>query len=90
MTMREAEALIEQSNRAYKDNWERTRFIGYVTALSNGAKLKKPSDLVTFSWEKQSRAKTGKPSKDKLEQMTKEMTESLQRYNDGLTEPVKL
>jgi len=88
--MQEAEALVEQSNRAYKDNWERTRFIGYVTALSNGAKLKKPSDLITFSWEKQREAKPVKPSKEKLAQMTKEMTESLQRYNDGLTEPVKL
>lgn len=53
MTIYEVEALLEEYNNTYQDSWEQTRWIGYILALSNGGKIKKPSDLMKFSWEEQ-------------------------------------
>lgn len=39
---------IEQDNQT---GWEQTRFITYITAVSNGAKLNSPTDIIRFSWE---------------------------------------
>ena len=51
MSTYEAGLLIDAFNREYKEGWERQRWTAYITAASSGAKLKKPSDLMTFSWE---------------------------------------
>lgn len=51
MTVTEANAIVDSITDREKSEWEKTRWLGYVTCLSNGAKLKTPQDLIKFSWE---------------------------------------
>ena len=51
MTVAEANAIIESISNTDKASWEKTRWLGYITALTQGAKLKNPTDLLKFSWE---------------------------------------
>lgn len=44
---------MKQYERNYKEEWEKTRWLGYVFASCFSDKLKKPSDLVKFEWEKE-------------------------------------
>jgi hypothetical protein len=37
----------------YQEDWEKTRWLGYIFASCFSDKLKKPSDLVKFDWEKE-------------------------------------
>lgn len=80
MSMFEVEALIYQYNKAYQDEWEQTRWIGYVIALSNGAKLKKPSDLMKFEWENAIDNKTitkSKPTTEEYKKLVDSMSQTL-------------
>lgn len=52
MSTPEVNAIISAIHEQDKNRWEQLRWIGYITCLSNGAKLKTPQELVTFSWEK--------------------------------------
>lgn len=51
MTIKEANAIIDSLSEKNKTSWEQTRWLGYIQALSNGATLKSPVDLLRFSWE---------------------------------------
>lgn len=51
MTIKEANAIIDSVAEKNKTEWEQTRWLGYIQALSNGATLKSPIDLLKFSWE---------------------------------------
>jgi hypothetical protein len=51
MSYEEVNAVLEALNENYQDTWEQTRFLAYIQALSNGAKLKSPIDVIKFSWE---------------------------------------
>lgn len=50
--MNEVQAIIEAISEDYKDNWEQTRYIAFITAAVNSSKIKQPQDLFKFSWEK--------------------------------------
>jgi len=47
----EVDAIMLAYNNKYKDEWERTRWLAYIYSLPYSDKLKKPQDLITFSWE---------------------------------------
>lgn len=51
MCYEEVNAVLEAVNENYQDTWEQTRFISYIQALSNGAKLKSAQDVIKFSWD---------------------------------------
>lgn len=34
-----------------KESWEQTRFLGFINARCNGAKIGKMEDLIKFQWE---------------------------------------
>lgn len=54
MTVFEANAIIDSVTDNDKASWEKVRWLGYITCLSQGAKLKTPQELITFSWEETS------------------------------------
>jgi hypothetical protein len=53
MSVFEAEAILNQHFKTYKDAWEQTRFLAYIQALTAGNKLKSPQDLIKFTWDKE-------------------------------------
>jgi hypothetical protein len=64
MSWTELDSIIENSNNKQKEEWDRTRWAAYISAMSQGAKLKSPQDLVTFSWEESDIIKPEVPKED--------------------------
>jgi len=89
MTIQEVEIVLGQYNKEYQDKWEQTRFIGFIVAISQGAKFKEPKDLLPFTWEKTEEAKPAKISPEDLERMKASMMQSVNNYVTGKTEAWK-
>lgn len=51
MSMNEANALIDAIAAKDRVSWEQARWISYIQAITQGATLKTPTDLIKFSWE---------------------------------------
>lgn len=80
MTEWELDALILGHSKRKRDSWEQCRFLAYVTACSMGAKIKSPTDLISFPWEKEETEEeivSNKPSKEMIKQMAKEFENEL-------------
>lgn len=65
MTPAEFSATTEQwglyEERQARASWERARLIGYMAVLPYTKKVREPSDLIRFAWEKENTTKkTGK------------------------------
>jgi hypothetical protein len=54
MTAEQVLAVTERNYKEYQNGWEQTRWLAYINAASQGAKVKKPQDLIKFSWEETS------------------------------------
>lgn len=54
MEMYEVNALISNTWRRHKDEWEQARLISYIVAQCNSKKRMKMTDIVKFPWEKKS------------------------------------
>ena len=50
--MYEIKALLKYQYYRNQEEWEQTRFLGFISAKSNGAKISKLENLVKFQWEK--------------------------------------
>jgi len=50
--------LSEANFNRYKENWERTRQVCFITALSAGSKLKNARQLMSFPWDIQDKELT--------------------------------
>ena len=53
MTASEASAITDVVSDNEKEEWEKTRWLGFITAASHGAKCDKPQDLLRFHWDEQ-------------------------------------
>lgn len=53
MSIIEVTSLLKEIQNKNRDEWEKLRWSGYITAVSAGAKFKLPTDLILFEWEKQ-------------------------------------
>jgi hypothetical protein len=52
MTDWELDAALKAVERQRRERWEQVRLQSFYTVAAFGAKVKKPSDLFEFSWEK--------------------------------------
>jgi len=86
MTDIEASALLERYNVDYREQWERARYTGTVAALTGRIKDKAYEKLITFSWEKQAKEKTVRPTPDKVKALREEYSAAYERYTNGQTE----
>lgn len=43
--------LLKGLSTKNKESWEQTRFISYITAQVNSTKKLKPTDILKFSWD---------------------------------------
>ena len=47
----ELNAILQENNEEYQNQWNQTRFGAYVYAASQTDKIKKPSDIIKFPWD---------------------------------------
>lgn len=50
----EVQSIIENLEYYERPEWERTRFLAYCNLQKSSTKKIKPTDLITFPWEKES------------------------------------
>lgn len=76
----EVEACLNGLENKNKAGWEQTRFISYIIAQVNSTKKLKPTDILSFKW-------------DKTEEASKETiitNENVQRLKDKANQTLKL
>ena len=70
----------EQSSEQYRERWEHTRFVSYITAQCQSTKKLKMTDIMAFPWDaKQKQRKTVKLSDEKRAEMISKM----KQYENG-------
>ena len=67
------DSFYEFENNKERQEWERARFIAFMTVKPHDTKkkFKKPSDLIKFGWEQQQLEKDIKDLKHKMKQSRK-------------------
>lgn len=45
--------ICDSLHLRHKESWEQARMVAYITAQANSSKRLKPSDIITFPWEKE-------------------------------------
>jgi glutamyl-tRNA reductase len=85
MSWDEANAIIDECNNKYKNEWERARWQSYIMALTQGSKLKEPSDIMEFEWERKEIEEI-KYSEEEIEKIKKNM---LNAYLNNETKDIK-
>ena len=83
MTVAEANAIIESISDNDKASWEKTRWLGYITALTQGAKLKNPTDLLKFSWEINEANSIEIKDIRTVEEVTKGLLQLMKKHENG-------
>lgn len=66
MTMGELDIYIEYAYMAKQDEWEQARLEAYITAQCNSTKKLKPSDIMTFAWEKKMSVESEQPTQEQI------------------------
>lgn len=89
MTNYEIEAVLSQYNKQYQERWEQVRWLGFINAQVYGAKVKKPQDLIRFSWEHEE-ALIDKPTPEQLEQFRNSQMQTLKNAEEGKATIVKI
>ena len=51
MQFYEVKPLLNGLYARHKENWEQTRFLGYITAQVNSTKKLKKEDILKFDWD---------------------------------------
>jgi hypothetical protein len=70
---------IEMKQRA---SWEQTRFLAYIIAQVNSRKRLKPTDILSFEWDKGEKGKT-EINPEEIERIKKRQEEIIKAYNNG-------
>ena len=78
MRMYELEPLISNLHKKDRNSWEQARMIAYVIAQCNSTKKLKPTDILSFKWDKPEDTGTSITSED------------IQRLKDKASKTLKL
>lgn len=78
MNWDEVNAILEEYNNQYKNEWEKIRWSAYINALGQGVKLKKPTDLIEFEWERKKDIDVNQYSKDELQRRQERLVQAKQ------------
>lgn len=57
MQMYELDYLLSSINYSYREEYEIMRFQSYITAQTQSTKKLKPTDIISFNWDKQNEEK---------------------------------
>lgn len=86
MSYFEVDAALNGYFNQYKNNWEQTRLIAYITASCYASKQLKPTDIIKFSWDIDEEVKI---SPEELQQRKDEMLKHVQQVysNKNISTP---
>ena len=78
----ELDVLTENLQLSYRQSWEQTRQISYITAQTQSSKRLKPTDIMKFSWDGETKTTSGKTG------ITKEEIERLKQKAKQIQETI--
>lgn len=84
MQVYEITALIQHRDLKYREMWEMTRLLGYITAQSHTTKRLKITDIIKFDWDNQK--KESDPDTPTTEQINA-LAEMAKQYEGMFTTP---
>lgn len=64
MAMYEIEPLVSSLLLRHKESWEQTRILAYILAQVNSTKKLKPTDILSFTWDKEEVGNTAISNED--------------------------
>ena len=77
--------ILENQYDEYKNQWEMTRSVVYIVALANSTKKLKPTDVLSFPWDR----KTEKIDWNEFNRAKEQMLEDI-KNNLNKSRPVTL
>lgn len=79
MEMYEISAIMKYQYLAIKESWEQTRYLCYIIAQCNSKKKLKPSDIISFQWEKEEKEADTAISNQDIKRLKKKAQEYLNK-----------
>ena len=84
MQMYEIDACLDGMSMCYKQDWEQCRMITYMIAQTNSTKKLKPSDIMSFAWDKEDDTEHDTfISNDDIERLKEKSNKYIQSLKDG-------
>lgn len=84
MQMYEIDACLDGMSMCYKQDWEQCRMITYMIAQTNSTKKLKPSDIISFPWDKEDDTEHDTfISNDDIERLKDKSNKYIQSLKDG-------
>lgn len=78
----EVEACIKGLENKNKASWEQCRFLSYIIAQVNSTKKLKPTDILSFAWDKpQTDDKNTSISNEDIERLKNKAKQYMERHN---------
>lgn len=71
MAFYEIDAILKTLQYRHRNSWEQTRMICYVLAQSNSTKKIKPTDIIRFPWDDDSKSIDTLVSAEDIERLKK-------------------
>lgn len=77
----EVEACIKGLENKNKASWEQCRFLSYIIAQVNSTKKLKPTDILSFNWDKVEEDKNTAISDEDIERLKNKAKQYMERHN---------
>lgn len=75
----EVDSCLEGLRNKNKTGWEQTRFLGYITAQIQSTKKIKPTDILSFDWDKEVDSKESVITKEDIERLKEKAKQTLNK-----------
>lgn len=69
MEMYEVKSLLKYQHYKFKEEWEQTRLLAYITAQCNSTKKLKLDDIIKFPWEVEEKKKASAITNEELQRL---------------------
>ena len=77
----EVEACIKGLENKNKTSWEQCRFISYIIAQCNSTKKIKPTDILSFTWDKEDDNKNTMITNEDIERLKNKANQIIKKLN---------
>lgn len=77
----EVETCIYGLEKKHKTSWEQCRFLSYIIAQVNNTKKLKPTDILTFNWDKVEEDKNTAISNEDIERLKNKAKQFMEKHN---------
>ena len=77
----EVEACIKGLENKNKASWEQCRFLSYIIAQVNSTKKLKPTDILSFTWDKEEDNKNTMITNEDIERLKNKANQIIKKLN---------